>query len=128
MDSQLENPTHIFYTPRGMVCWLEPTHPFTRDLGNREVQVAITPSSSDDPMPSKCKLKLVRSSDHMCEALFFFYIYIYIWDNYSKPTWGLARFHFTYPWFKTLHFAHLNFNPLPIRYPPFPLPLEKHIF
>ena len=37
----------------------------------------------------------------------------YIWDNYSKPTWGLARFHFAYPWFKTLHFAHLNFNPLP---------------
>ena len=53
---------------------------------------------------------------------------IFIRDNYSKPTWGLARFHFTYPWFKTLHFAHLNFNPLPIRYPPFPLPLEKHIF
>ena len=51
-----------------------------------------------------------------------------IWDNYSKPTWGLARLRFAYPWFKTLHFAHLNFNPLPICYPPFPLPLEKHIF
>ena len=25
----------------------------------------------------------------------------------------MARFHFAYPWFKTLHFAHLNFNPLP---------------
>ena len=34
-------------------------------------------------------------------------------NNYSKPTWGLARFHFTYPWFKTLHFTHLNFNLLP---------------
>ena len=34
-------------------------------------------------------------------------------DNYSKPTCGMTRFHFTYPWFKTLHFAHLNFNPLP---------------
>ena len=50
------------------------------------------------------------------------------WDNYSKPTWGKARFRFAYPWFKTYHFAHLNFNPLPIRYPPHPQPLEKHIF
>ena len=38
---------------------------------------------------------------------------IWLRDNYSKPTWGLARLHFTYPWFKTLHFAHLYFNPLP---------------
>ena len=30
----------------------------------------------------------------------------------------MAHFHFVYPWFKTLHFAHLNFNPLPIRYSP----------
>ena len=49
-------------------------------------------------------------------------------DKYSKPTWGLARFHFTYPWFKTLHFAHLNFNPLAFRNPPLRLPSEKHIF
>ena len=49
-------------------------------------------------------------------------------DNYNKPTWGLARFHFTYPWFKTLHFAHLNFNPLAFRNPPLRLPSEKHIF
>ena len=34
-------------------------------------------------------------------------------DNYNKPICGMARFHFAYPWFKTLHFAHLNFNPLP---------------
>ena len=34
-------------------------------------------------------------------------------DNYSKPTYGMVRFHFTYPWFKTLHFVHLNFNLLP---------------
>ena len=34
-------------------------------------------------------------------------------DNYSKPICGMAHFHFAYPWFKTLHFAHLNFNPLP---------------
>ena len=39
-------------------------------------------------------------------------------DNYSKPICGMAHFHFAYPWFKTLHFAHLNFNPLPIHYPP----------
>jgi len=30
----------------------------------------------------------------------------------------MARFHFAYPWFKTLHFAYLNFNSLPIHYPP----------
>ena len=30
----------------------------------------------------------------------------------------MARFHFAYPWFKTLYFAYLNFNLLPIRYPP----------
>ena len=30
----------------------------------------------------------------------------------------MTRFYFAYLWFKTLHFAHLNFNPLPIRYPP----------
>ena len=50
------------------------------------------------------------------------------WDNYSKPTWGKARLRFAYPWFKTYHFAHLNFNPLPIRYPPHSQLLEKHIF
>ena len=59
-----------------MVCWFEPTRPFTRDLGRREVQVAVAPSSSDGLMQSKCRLKLVRSSDHTCEALFFFYIYM----------------------------------------------------
>ena len=50
------------------------------------------------------------------------------WVNYSKPTWGLARFHFTYSWFKTLHFAHLKLVPLAFRNPPLRLPLEKHIF
>ena len=35
-------------------------------------------------------------------------------DNYSKPTCDMARFHFAYSWFKSLHFAYLNFNPLPI--------------
>ena len=30
----------------------------------------------------------------------------------------MTRFHFAYPWFKTLHFIYLNFNSLPIRYPP----------
>ena len=39
-------------------------------------------------------------------------------DNYSKPTYGMTRFHFAYPWFKTLYFVHLNFNSLPICYPP----------
>ena len=46
-------------------------------------------------------------------------------DNYSKPTWGLARFHFTYMWFKTLHFAHLKLVPLAFRNPPLRLPLEN---
>ena len=52
----------------------------------------------------------------------------YFRDNYSKPTWGMIRFHFAYLWFKTLHFAHLNFNQLPIRYSPHPQTLGKHIF
>ena len=34
------------------------------------------------------------------------------WDNYSKPTCGMTRFHFTYLWLKILYFVHLNFNPL----------------
>ena len=38
--------------------------------------------------------------------------------NYSKSTCDMTRFYFAYPWFKTLHFAHLNFNLLPIHYPP----------
>ena len=49
-------------------------------------------------------------------------------DNYSKPTCGMTRFYFAYPWFKTLHFAHLNFNLFALRYPPHPQTLEKHIF
>ena len=48
-------------------------------------------------------------------------------DNYSKPTWGLARLRFAYPWFKTYHFAHLRYLPLGICCPPLHLPLEKHI-
>ena len=48
-----------------------------------------------------------------------YFTYINIWDNYSKPTWGLARLRFAYPWFKTYHFAYLYFNLLP---PP-PLPV-----
>ena len=53
---------------------------------------------------------------------------IILWDNYSKPNWGLACFHFTYPWFKTLHFAHLKLVPLAFRNPHLRLPSEKHIF
>ena len=49
-------------------------------------------------------------------------------DNYSKPTCGMARFHFAYPWFKTLHFTHLRLVPLAFRNPPLCLLLEKHIF
>ena len=52
----------------------------------------------------------------------------YIRDNYSKPTSSLARFHFVYPLFKTLHFAHLNFNLLPIRYAPLLKPGVKMYF
>ena len=41
-------------------------------------------------------------------------VHIFVFrDNYSKPTCGMTRFHFAYPWFKTLHFAYLNFNSLP---------------
>ena len=40
----------------------------------------------------------------------------------------MACFHFAYPWFKTLHFAYLNFNLLPILYPPHPQTLKKHPF
>ena len=40
----------------------------------------------------------------------------------------MVRFHFAYPWFKTLHFAHLNFNPFALCYPPLPQTLEKHHF
>ena len=40
----------------------------------------------------------------------------------------MIRFHFAYPWFNHLHFAHLNFNPFALRYPPHPQTLEKHIF
>ena len=46
-------------------------------------------------------------------------------DNYSKPTWGMTRFHFAYPWFKTLHFAHLKLVPLAFRNPSLCLPLEN---
>ena len=49
-------------------------------------------------------------------------------DNYNKPTYGMARFHFAFPWFNHLHFAHLRLVPLAFRNPPLHLPLEKHIF
>ena len=49
-------------------------------------------------------------------------------DNYSKPTCDMARFHFAYPWIKTLHFAHLMLVLLTFRNLPLYLPLEKHIF
>ena len=38
-----------------------------------------------------------------------------IWDNYSKPTCGMTRFHFAYPWFNYLHFDHLRLVPLAFR-------------
>ena len=46
------------------------------------------------------------------------YFLILLRDNYTKPTCGMAGFHFAYPWFNHLHFTHLNFNSLSIRYPP----------
>ena len=49
-------------------------------------------------------------------------------DNYSKPTYGITRFHFAYLWFNHLHFAHLRLVPLAFRNPPLCLLLEKHIF
>ena len=49
-------------------------------------------------------------------------------ENYNKPTCGMTCFHFAYLCFNHLHYAHLNFNPLPIRYPPHHQTLEKHLF
>ena len=63
---------------------------------------------------------------HPCRDVFLFTQKIF-WDNYSKSPWGLACLRFAYPWFKTYHFAHLRCLPLEICYPPFLLPLEKHI-
>ena len=49
-------------------------------------------------------------------------------DNYNKPIWGMARFHFAYLWCNHLHFAYLRLVLLAFRNPPFRLPLEKYIF
>ena len=57
-------------------------------------------------------------------TIFWHKFILFFWDNYSKPTWGLACLQFAYPWFKTLYFAHLNFNPLPTF--PFAVILEKN--
>ena len=40
----------------------------------------------------------------------------------------MARFHFAYLWFKTLHFAHLKLVLLAFRKPPLRLLLEKTHF
>ena len=58
------------------------------------------------------------------DAKFFFFF----WDNYGKPTCGMAHFHFAYPWFNHLHFAHLRLVLLAFRTPSPRLPLEKHMF
>ena len=81
----------------------------------------ISPCVKDRRLLTICHIKVVIKS---CEIR----TIINLRDNYSKPTWGLARFHFTYPWFKTLHFAHLKLVPLAFRNPPLRLPSEKHIF
>ena len=49
-------------------------------------------------------------------------------DNYSKPTCGMICFHFAYPWFKTLHFAHLRLLLLAFRNRPLRFLLEKTYF
>ena len=46
----------------------------------------------------------------------------------TKPTCGMARFHFAYPWFNHLHFAYLRLVLLAFCNPPLRLSLEKHIF
>ena len=56
------------------------------------------------------------------------FLFIFIWDNYSKPTCGMTRFHFAYLWFNHLHFTHLNFNLLPIRYSPLLKSGNKNVF
>ena len=56
----------------------------------------------------------------------FVFVFFFRGGNYSKPTWGMTRFHFAYPWFKTLHFADLNFNSLSICYPPLAFSLENN--
>ena len=49
-------------------------------------------------------------------------------DNYSESTCGMIPFHFVYPWFNHLHFAHLRLVPLAFRNSSLRLSLEKHIF
>ena len=49
---------------------------------------------------------------------------IKIRDNYSKPTWGLVRLRFAYPWFKTLYIAHLRLLSLGLYCPP---PLKRRV-
>ena len=55
-------------------------------------------------------------------------LYDFLKDNYNKSIWNLVCLHFTYPWFKTYHFAHLRCLSLGICHPPLHLPLKKHIF
>ena len=47
-------------------------------------------------------------------------VFYYLWDNYSKLTYGMVRFYFAYLWVNHLHFVHLNFNPFALGYPPHP--------
>ena len=39
-------------------------------------------------------------------------------DNYTKPTYGLGKNHFAYPWFKMYHLTHLRYDPFVFRNPP----------
>ena len=65
---------------------------------------------------------LVTMFDKFSDFFFFFL------DNYSKPTCGLTCFHFAYPWFKTLHFAHLSLFSLGLYYPPLAFLLENNFY
>ena len=48
-------------------------------------------------------------------------------DNYSKPTCGMACFHFAFPWFNHLHFVLLKLLLLGLCYPPLASSVKKQL-
>ena len=46
------------------------------------------------------------------------FLFIYLWDNYTKPTCGLGENHFAYLWFEKCHLTHLRYVPFIFRNPP----------
>ena len=77
---------------------------------------------------NRTKFQDIKSSQPQTSGCNLQFTFFFFQDNYSKPIWDMARFHFAYQWFKTLHFAHLRLLPLAFHNPPLRLLLEKHIF